>query len=194
MGADIYYGVYDDSDGSIIYLGREDGEVSTDGSGLAAAIFNLEVLQMGDGVDIAYAYIDLTFDFEAGYALADIPLAYAAPGVTDESQWVDVVLSLVVDFNTELIEEYTFYEIDEFGNWGELIVDPNGFVYPVVQNVYPDGSVEWIPTIDVGLYSDYDLLTFEFVPLDPGTPLYAELVVYDYGGNSDYVSMLDFIP
>lgn len=194
VGADIYYGVLDETDGSIIFLGREDGEVSTDGSGLAAAIFNLAVLEMGDGVDLAYAYVDLSIDLDTGFATANIPLAYAAPGVFDESQYADVVLSLVANVFTEVIVQYTFYEVDSLGNWGELIVDPNGLIYPIVLNVYPDGSSEWIPTIDVGLYSDYDLLTFEFVPLPSGTPLYAELVVYDFGGNSDYVAMLDLVP
>ena len=51
-----------------------------------------------------------------------------------------------------------------------------------------DGEeAEWIPTSDVGLFADLPLLQYDLEPLPSGTPLYVELTVTDFGGNSDSI-------
>ncbi len=186
----IYYGMPDPSDGSIIFYGEEPGEILRDGTGTAGVIYDLTLLRLSDGEDEAFAYLDLSLDEEENIATFDVPLAYYPPG-SDEYQ--DVVLSVVMDLDTEEFTE-TYYVFQEEGSVGELDADPDGIIVPIVLNQYPDGSLEWIPTTDVGLWAELVNITYEFVPLESGTELYAELTVFDYGGNSDFVSMLDVVP
>ena len=77
---------------------------------------------------------------------------------------------------------------------GELAPDPEGIVVPDVLTIAPDGSQVWEPTTDVGLYSDIANLTYEFVPLDPGTTIQADLTLYDFGGNTSTLSSLVEVP
>ena len=103
------------------------------------------------------------------------------------------VLSVVFDLTTDEFTE-TYYEFQEGGSVGELAADPNGLIQPMVLNQYPDGSLEWIPTSDVGLWAELANITYEFIPFFSGEEIYAELTVVDYGGNSAFVSMLDVVP
>ena len=60
---------------------------------------------------------------------------------------------------------------------------------------YPDGTIEWVQTTDVGLWADLPNLLYDFEKLpDPGTPLYAELYVFDFGGNSDFAAVETTVP
>ncbi|MEM1332767.1 MAG: clostripain-related cysteine peptidase [Actinomycetota bacterium] len=194
VDATIFYGVLDENDGSIIYIGEEPGEISTDGSGIAGAIYDLTVLTISDGIDTDFAYLDLGFDLEAGVATIDVPLWYVDPTEFDtDAPPLDVVLSLVLDLDFNILSE-TYYRIDENGIIGELVADPEGLIFPVVLNEYPDGSTEWLTLSEVGLFADLPNLQYDLEPLDPGTGLYAELVLTDFGGNSTSVSMFDVIP
>ena len=69
-----------------------------------------------------------------------------------------------------------------------------GLIYPnfLLQNT--DFSFDWIEINEVGLWADIPSLTYSFEPLEPGTEFVAELWVFDYGGNSDYVYVEDIIP
>lgn len=192
--AEIFYGVLDESDGSIIFLGEEPAEVSDDGSGLALGIYDLTVMTITDGIDTDFAYLDLGIDLEAELATLDVPLWYVAPedfGVEGAEQ--DVVLSLVVDLDFNILSE-VYYVVNEDGTAGELNADPEGLIFPVVLNEYPDGSSEWLTLSEVGLFANLPDLQYDFEPLDPGTGLYAELVLRDYGGNTASVSMFDLVP
>lgn len=186
----IYYGLPDHSDGSIIFFGEEPGELVDGDEGFAGAIYDLTLLQLSDGEDAAFAYLDLTLDIEENIAYFDVPLAYYPPG---SDEYLDVVLSVVLDLDTEDFTE-TYYMFNESGSVGELDAEPNAIIVPIVLNQYPDGSLEWIPTSDVGLWADLPNITYEFVPFESGEEVYAELTVFDYGGNSDFVSVLDTVP
>jgi len=191
--AEIFYGVLDESDGSIIFIGEEPGDVSTDGSGLAAAIYDLTVLTISDGVDTDYAYLDFAIDLDSETVFIDVPLWYVAPGDFGTDAYSDVVLSLVLDFEANILSE-VYYEIGADGTFGELDADPDGLIYPVLLNQYPDGSQEWVTLSEQGLWANLPDLQYDLEPLESGTGLYAELVLYDYGGNTDSVSMFDFVP
>ena len=77
-----------------------------------------------------------------------------------------------------------YYEINAEGMIGGLTADPDGLIYPVVLNQYADGSREWLTLSEVGLYADLPFLQYDLVPLESGTELFVELVVYDYSGDS----------
>lgn len=185
----IFYGIVDETDGSVIFLGEEPGSILEDGQ--AAAIYDLTFLQISDGQDTMAAYSAITFDEENNLFVVDIPMAYYPPG---SDEYVDALLELVVDPDDGTILSETYYVVEDEGTFGELTTDPQGIIQPIVLNLYPDGSSEWIPTSDVGLYADLPNLSYEYVPLDPGTELYAELEITDFGGNSDTVSVQDVVP
>jgi hypothetical protein len=192
--AEISYGVLDESDGSIIFIGEEPAEVSTDGSGIAAAIYDLTALTITDGEDTDYAYLDVNIDRDLEIATIDVPLWYVAPeDIERDVPPEDVVLSLVLDLDFNILSE-VYYVVNTDGTVGELTADPDGLIFPVVLNEYPDGTSEWLTLSERGLYASLPDLQYDFEPLEAGTGLYAELVLRDYGGNTASVSMFDVIP
>lgn len=103
----------------------------------------------------------------------------------------DALLSLVLDIGAgEFVSETIYIYDEESGGYGELAPDPEGIIVPDVLTVTADGEQVWEPTTDVGLYSDIASLTYDFVPLDPGTTIQADLSIYDFGGNVSTLSSL----
>jgi hypothetical protein len=188
----IFYGI-PQGDGTTIFYGEEPGAVADDGSGLAGAIYDLTILRIDDGVDVVDAYIGLTWDHtEAGVEVAtfDIPMRYADPGGEPP---VDVILRLVVQLDGTILSE-TYFTIDPSGSFGELAPDPRGLMFPVALRQLPDGSTDWVETTDVGLYAELADLQYEFAPVPSGTPLDARLIIRDFGGNIDSVSISTTVP
>ena len=58
----------------------------------------------------------------------------------------------------------------------------------------PDFSFEWIADTELGLYADLPYLEYNFEPLPSGIEFTAELWIFDFGGNSDYVTVTDIVP
>lgn len=190
----ISYGLVEE-DGSIIFFGDEPADVADDGSGLVTGSYDLTMLTITDGIDTAMAYLWLSIDEASGVMTVDVPMAYYGPGATDEFDYQDVVLSLTLDSETGDILSETYYAYDEeLDMFGELTADPEGIIVPQVLTLAADGTEEWVPTSDVGLYADLPLLEYDLVPLDPGTELYLSLTVVDFGGNYDAVGTIVFVP
>ncbi len=190
----ISYGTVAD-DGTITFFGDEPATVADDGSGLAIGVYDLTALTMSDGTDTAYAYLSLTYDETAGVASIDVPLGYYAADDVDGETYQDVLLSLTLDPETGDILSETYYVYDEeLDTYGELTADPLGLIVPEVEAYLPDGSVEWQPTSDVGLYADLPSLQYDLEALPSGTVLYVMLTVVDYGGNSDTVAATIEVP
>ncbi len=186
----IYYGLPQD-DGSIVYVGEEPGTIYDDGT--ADATFDLTTLTISDGQDTVDAYIDLGYDAESDTFTIDVPLQYAPPEVTSEDEYQDLTLSLVLDPDFNILSE-TYYEFQEGGTMGEFTADPDGVVFPLVQLQGADGTLEYVPNGEVGLFADLPSLVYEFAPLPSGTPLHVDLTVYDFGGNAATVSADDVVP
>ena len=93
----------------------------------------------------------------------------------------DVILGLTLNPDGDVLSE-VYYEINAEDDRG-LTADPDGLIYPVVLNQYADGS-RWLTLSEVGLYADLPFLQYDLVPLESGTELFVELVVYDYSGDS----------
>ena len=72
-----------------------------------------------------------------------------------------------------------YYEYTDDGMIGELSADPDGLIFPIVLNEYPDGTAEWLTLSEVGLYADLPNLIYDLEPLDPGLE-FVELVITDY--------------
>ena len=190
----ISYGIVDE-DGTVTFFGDEPATVADDGSGLALGVYDLTALTMSDGIDTAYAYLSLTYDETSDVASIDVPLAYYAADDVNGETYQDVLLSLTLDPYTGDILSETYYVYDEeLDTYGELTADPQGIIVPEVEVYLPDGTVEWQPTSDVGLYADLPSLQYDLEALPSGTVLYVSLTVVDYGGNSDTVSAIVEVP
>lgn len=187
----IRYGVVE-GDGSITFLGEEDAELSDDGSGTASGTYALNYLTLSDGIDTTSAYLSLFGDRDSGVVTANVPLAYYSPDGEDNGE---LLLSAVIDTDSGETLGATYYVFDdETGTYGEFTAEPDWIVVPIVLNVLEDGTEEWLLTSDVGLYADVDSLIYDLPQLPSGTQLYLELVVVDYGGNTDSVSGIVTVP
>ena len=186
VDAVLYTGVVGD-DGTITFIGED--QALYEGS-QAAGSNDLTVLMLDDGVDQAMAYQDISFSEDLNTFILDVPLAYYPPG---SSEYQDVTLHLTYNVTTEEFTE-AFYYLNESGTIGEFQTDPTGLIVPWMLEWRADGTYEWVQTSDVGLWADLPNLLYDFPTLDPGTQIYAELTVWDFGGNSDYASVEASVP
>lgn len=182
------------ADGSITYLGEEDGEITDEAAGIVTGVYDLTSFTISDGQETATAYLELTFD-DDGTATIDVPMAYYAPENIGSDTYQDVVLSITLDAETFDVLSETYYTYNEtLGTYGELTADPTGIVVPKLFVVSPDGVGDWQPSTDVGLSADLPSLVYDFVPLASGTALVADLSVTDIGSNSAVVSADVVVP
>ncbi len=194
--ADSYlqYGLVND-DGTISLLGEQAAEVSTDGTGTIAAFYDLTYLVISDGEDAASAYMAYYQDEQSGTATVDVPLAYYPPQGSSDPPSENALLSLTLDAGSGTVVSETYYAYEATtGTYGELSVEPTGLIQPLVILLAQDGSAEWAPTSDVGLYADLPNLQYGLEYLESGTQLYVELWIVDFGGNADYVNAVVTIP
>ena len=180
VDARLSFGYIDPEDGAIVQLGDTAAEILEDGT--VVGFTDLTVLTLtdadGDSVD---AYLELDFDEEGTLAFASVPLDYQAPG-SDVVEPVD--LSIVLDAETGDVLQEVYYLLDEeTGSYGELQADPTALIAPVVLVYLPDGTVEWAAYGDGALFADLPTLQYGLELLDPGTEIYVDLTVTDYGGN-----------
>jgi hypothetical protein len=183
-------------DGSVTYLGEEVTDfVDEGGAPTASGTYDLTVMEINDGVDSAYAYVELNLSDDLATAFFDVPMTYYASTDPDQVDPQDALLSLVLDIESGEFVSETIYTYDEVsGGYGELAPDPEGIVIPDVLTIGADGEQFWEPTTDVGLYSDVAGLDYDFVPLDPGTTVQVDLSLYDFGGNVSVLSSLVEVP
>lgn len=188
----LYYGILND-DGTIDYIGEKPGVVSTDGSGLAAAFYNLGYLALSDGEDTSLAYLALQQEQNSNSATISVPLDYYAPG---SGEGTSSLLQLGLDAASGNIVSETYYAYNTgTGTYGELAADPDGEIFPLVQSFNPaTGEAPWVPTNDVGLYADLERLEYLVNALPAGVRIVVELWVYDFGGNGDSVSAVITAP
>lgn len=191
VSATISYGELG-GDGSITFFGEEEAEVAEDGSGGVLGIYDLTVMTISDGEDASVAYLTLTYDDDAEIATIDVPLAYYEPG--EQEEYRDVTLTISFDPESGDVLNETYYGYSAAGTYGELTADPAGIIVPKLLVVTADGTESWEPATDTGLFADLPNLQYDFETLESGTPLYAQLTVTDFGGNSDSVNAEVVLP
>jgi hypothetical protein len=188
----MFYGLVN-ADGSLTYLGDQPAQVSSDGSGLAQAFYGLGHLTISDGQNTVAAYMSFTQDETAGTASISVPLDYYAPG-SDEP--IDALLELGLDAATGSIVSETYYAYNpDTGTYGELAVEADGVIVPLLQNYDPStGDYPWLEVDGPGLSAALENLQYAVEPLASGTQLVLELWVKDFGGNADYVDAVVTVP
>lgn len=180
-----------EQDGSLTYFGEEVADLATDGSPTASGNYDLTALQLSDGTDSAYAYVDLTLSEDLTTAFFNVPMTYYLAADRQGRAPQEALLAFVLDIEAGEFTSTTLYGYDEAsGTYGELSPAPKDIVVPTVLVVSPDGGSSWEPTSDVGLYADVEALSLEFVPVDAGSTLQVDLNVYDFAGNYSTVSAL----
>ena len=188
--ATIGYAFVED-DGSLTYFGEEVADLAEDGTPTASGNYDLTALQLSDGTDSAYAFVDLTLSEDLTTAFFNVPMTYYLAGDQAGEAPQEALLAFVLDIDAGEFTSTTLYGFDEAsGTYGELSPAPDDIIVPTVLVVAPDGSSSWEPTSDVGLYADVEALQLEFVPVDSGSTLQVDLNVYDFAGNSSTVSAL----
>jgi hypothetical protein len=184
------------ADDSITYLGEEIADFSDEGgTPTASGNYDLTVMEISDGEDSANAYVTLDLSDDLSTGFLDVPMTYYASTDPDQKEPKDALLSLVLNVETgEFISETIYIYDEESGGYGELAPDPEGILVPDVLTIGADGEEVWEPTTDVGLYADIENLTYDFVPLESGTNIQADLTLYDFGGNTSTLSALVEVP
>jgi cysteine peptidase C11 family protein len=186
--ATISYALVED-DGSLTYFGEEIADYTDGQPPTATGTYDFSYLELSDGEDSAYAYVDLDLSDDLETAYFDVPLTYYASTDPDREDPQDALLSMVLDIEAgEFLSETLYLYDEESGGYGEATPDPEGIIVPDVLSVTADGEQSWDATTDVGLYADIPHLTYEFVPLDSGTALQVDLTITDFGGNVSTVS------
>lgn len=181
-------------DGSVTYLGNEPATAYDDGSGDLQGTFDLTEFVISDGEDSVSAYLDLAEESD-GVISISAPMGYYAPGDVDGESYVDALLSLTADADSGDILSETYYSYKPGpGTYGQLSAKPTGIIVPERLHVLDDGTEEWLPVSDYGLYAKLSELSYDFVPLKSGTQLIIELWVVDFAGNADVVSALVEVP
>ncbi len=189
----IRYGVIEE-DGSVTYIGQEPATPYDDGSGDVQGTYDLTKFMISDGEDSVSAYLQLTEESD-GVISISAPMGYYAPGDVDGETYVDALLSLTADAESGDVLSETYYSYKPGpGTYGQLSVKPTGLIVPEMLSVLEDGTEEWISPAGSGLYARLADLSYDFVPLAPGTQLVIELWVVDFAGNSDVVSARVEVP
>jgi len=169
-------------DGSVTFYSSDQGVVE---GNIAVGFYDLTQLWLSDGEDRAIAFQQLSINEDLTVVTMTVPLAYRAPidpriGEFDDP--IDITLKLTYDVTTDEFTEELF--ASSLGTIGAFTPAPDGLFIPLVPHRTPDGVIEWVATTDIGLWSSIEFITYEFINLPSGTPLFGELTVSDFGGNT----------
>ena len=157
-------------------LGDITAEVAGD---TVSGIYGWRYLAIGDGVSSTAAYASVELAAGKRITKITVPVLYTDGQSTETG-------SLVLDMDEEEILAETFF-ISSGGGLAAIEPQPGiGFV-PLYRSVrLSTGESTWQPTSGTPLLMTSPL-TFDFLRLPVGTPVFASLVIEDVKGGSDYV-------
>ena len=193
----MYYGVIDPADDTLYYIGEEYGAFDAE-TGEFGAVYDFSILSISDGEDEIYAYADLWWEYDEEtneeLLFIDVPLTYVPPDEVDtDDPPHEVVLSLGVSFGEGEGEVFAeiFHQVDEYGQWSEATLNPDGYLNPLVQMWDEEAQdVYWVDSSeDTWLWADPAVLQYQFSALPSETNVMIDIEVLDFGGNSDWTSL-----
>ncbi len=165
------------SEGTVILLGDNPGEV--DGSGTVTGSWDITVMGVKQGTKEDYAYLSASRTADGGLLLM-VPFGYRYGGVEQI-----VFLMLLLDSSGNERSRTFYAQVGEA--WGEFTPAAGSTVSTLLQVMGSGGSLQWAYAMETALDPRQDL-DFLFYSLNPGTQVYLNLTVQDIAGNGDYVS------
>ncbi|WP_460796132.1 clostripain-related cysteine peptidase, partial [Nocardioides pacificus] len=111
--ATISYALVND-DGSLTYFGEEIADFDDSGEApTASGNYDLTLMEISDGEDSAYAYVELDLSEDLSTGFFDVPMTYYASTDPDRTDPKDALLSIVLDVETGEFVSETLYTYDE---------------------------------------------------------------------------------
>ncbi len=183
------FGLVDGED--IFIVGDMTGDVSEDG--LAVGAFPLEVLFIDSGGKRSYGYISYVLDGDD--VEISMPFHYYPPGSRDYLEAFALISGSISEPDEDW--EQMYYVEEEDGTYGELELEEGGRVVPLLLKLAKsDAEIdedEWVETQPVKFNAENDL-EIDFEKLKGNETIYLQLIVEDYGGNSDFIYYQGPIP
>jgi hypothetical protein len=177
--------------GDIFILGDVTGDISDDG--IASGSFPLEMMFFKNGGRKTYGYISYVIDGDEIEISA--PFHYYPPG----SKHFLEAFALISGNTSEADDDWeqVYYVEEEDGAYGELELEDGARIVPIVLKLAKaDAEVdddEWVETEPVKFDAEKDL-EIDYEKLGGGETIYLQLIIEDYGGNSDFVYYQGPIP
>lgn len=191
--ADASVAVGFDNDGELVYVLEMPATVmEQDGAVGVGADYDLTYLTIDDGADDALVYQSVGIDPGTGHTVIDIPMDYVAPG-DDPADYRDALMTIVLDDDGTILEQ-DFYARDSSGSLGAFEPDPDGLLLPIALASTADGEWVYQQTVPDGISADLDALEFVVNDIPEGTELTFDLSVTDFGGQSDFTTVLATAP
>lgn len=191
--ADATVAVGFENDGEVVYMVEMPAEViERDGAVGLQAEYDLTYLTIGDGTEDALVYQSIGIDPGTGHTVIDIPVDYVAPG-DDPADYEDALMTIVLDDDGTILEQ-DFFARDSTGSLGAFDPDPDGLLFPIALALTGEGDWIYEQTGVEGISADLDALEFVVNDIPEGTELTFDLSVTDFGGGSDYTTVLVTAP
>jgi len=185
----LQFGLVDGDD--IFVIGDMTGDISEDG--IASGSYPLEIMFIRNGSKRSYGYISYALDGDE--VEITMPFHYYQPGSKNFLEAFALISGNVNEPDDAW--EQMYYVEEEDGTYGELELEDGGRVVPIILKLAKaDAEIEddeWVETEPVKFNARNDL-EIDFEKLGGGETIYLQLIVDDFGGNSDFVYYQGPIP
>jgi hypothetical protein len=175
----------------IFVLGDMTGDFSEDR--VASGSYPLEIMFIKNGSKKAYGYI--SYEVDGDEVEISMPFHYYPPGSKKFLEAFALISGKVNEPDDDWEQVYYVEESD--GNYGELELEDGGRVVPILLKLAKaDAEVQddiWVETDPVKFNAKKDL-EIDFEKLGGKETIYLQLIVDDFGGNSDFVYYQGPIP
>jgi len=176
---------------NIFVLGDMTGDMSEDG--IASGSFPLEIMFFKNGNKKSYGYISYVLDGDE--IEISMPFHYYPPGSKKFLEAFALISGNVKEPDDAW--EQMYYVEEEDGTYGELELEDGARIVPIILKLAKaDAEVDddqWVETEPVKFNAKKDL-EIDFEKLGGEETIYLQLIVDDYGGNSDFVYYQGPIP
>ena len=185
----LQFGLVDGDD--IFVIGDMTGDISEDG--IASGSYPLEIMFINNGSKRSYGYISYVLDGDD--VEISMPFHYYPPGSKNFLEAFALISGNVNEPDDTW--EQMYYVEEEDGAFGELELEEGSRVVPIILKLAKaDAEIDddvWVETEPVKFNAKNDL-EIDFEKLGGGETIYLQLIVDDFGGNSDFVYYQGPIP
>ena len=185
----LQFGLVDGED--IFVIGDMTGDIAEDG--IASGSYPLEIMFIKNGSKRSYGYISYVLDGDD--VEISMPFHYYPSGSKNFLEAFALISGNVNEPDDTW--EQMYYVEEEDGAYGELELEEGSRVVPIILKLAKaDAEIDddvWVETEPVKFNAKNDL-EIDFEKLGGGETIYLQLIVDDFGGNSDFVYYQGPIP